>query len=165
MQHRAACGEEIARALRHLHAGTLFLMTSAHQRARAGVLVRYVRRCADEPVLVSVAVRKGCRLESIVRDSHHFAVCVIDPTDRLVLKLFEEAASRKGEARRGDPFDTLPHAALATGSPIPARALAALDCEIVRHLDIEADHELYVGRVIAACVHAREGAPAEPAMA
>ena len=51
----------------------------------------------------------------------------------------------------GDPFDCLPLDRLVTGAPIVRRAAAAFDCEVVRHLDMEADHELYIGHVLASC--------------
>ncbi|MCB9845223.1 MAG: flavin reductase [Phycisphaeraceae bacterium] len=127
----------------------LFVITAAHDGKRSGVLVKSVQICSDEPVLVSVAVRKGHSIEPLIRDSRVFAVCLVDPTDRLIRQKFDPNADCDPEERT-DPFDAIPVTTLATGSPIPVRSIMAIDCEVVRHFDLEADHELYVGLVRAA---------------
>lgn len=138
-----------------------FVMTSAFEGARAGLRLRAVQQCADEPLLVSVAARKGHRIDPLIRDSHSFAVCFVSPGDRLIERKFAEESHAAPVASAGggvsgngdeepDPFDSLPTVTLATGSPILTRSIAALDCEVVRHFDLEADHELFVGQVVAA---------------
>ena len=128
----------------------LFLMTSAFEGKRAGVLVSSVQPCAGDPPLVCVALRKGHWIEPIIRDSHVFAICLIDPNDRLVAKKFGDNGRHKDPV---DPFDCMPLERLSTGAPVVKRALAALDCEVVRHMDIEADYGLYVGVVRASRVY------------
>jgi flavin reductase (DIM6/NTAB) family NADH-FMN oxidoreductase RutF len=123
------------------------IMSASYDRARAAAVVRWAMRCATEPPLVCVAVRKGHGVEPLIRDSRCFALNLVDRSDRLAMRTFG-----REHALREDPFDALEVCVLATGSPVLARAAAALDCEVVRHFDLEeADHELYVGRV----VHAR----------
>lgn len=135
-----------------------FVMTSAFEGARAGMRLRAVQQCADEPLLISVAARKGHRIDPLIRDSHAFAVCFVEPDDRLIERKFDEESLSAPAVPSGngdeepDPFDSLPTTALATGSPILTRAFAALDCEVVRHFDLEADHELFIGQVLAARV-------------
>lgn len=43
-----------------------------------------------------------------------------------------------------------------TGSPVLLRSIVAFDCEVVRHFDLEADHELFVGQVLASRMYGRE---------
>jgi len=137
----------------------LFLMTSAFDSKRAGVLVDSVQACGDQPPLLCVAMRKGHWIEPIIRDSRSFAICLIYPSDRLVRRKFVEP----GMAREpGDPFDCMPLDRLATGAPIVRRAIAAIDCEVSRHLDIDAEHALYVGVVLASRVY-QTPAPSEAA--
>jgi flavin reductase (DIM6/NTAB) family NADH-FMN oxidoreductase RutF len=109
-------------------------------------------RCATEPVLIACAARKGHSIEPLIRDSHHFAMCIIRPDDRLVLHKFPEG----GEPRGGDPFDAIPHESLGSGSPVPIRSMAAFDCEVVRHFDLDADHEIYVGQVLTVKVYQQD---------
>lgn len=52
-----------------------------------------------------------------------------------------------------DPFDAIPVETLVTGCPCIKRSIAVLDCEVVRHLDLEADCELFVGQVLSARVY------------
>ncbi len=128
----------------------LFLMTSAYDSKRAGVLVDSVQACGENPPLLCVAMRKGHWIEPIIRDSRSFAICLLDPADRLVRRKFVEP----GVAREpGDPFDCMPLERLATGAPIVRRAIAAIDCEVSRHLDIDAEHALYVGIILASRVY------------
>jgi len=122
-----------------------FVMTSGYENDRAGTLVHWVSRAADEPPLVSVAVPKGHAIEPLIRDSRAFALCVIDPEDRRLRGAFAHACAPD---ERSDPFDSLEVRALTTGSPVLARSPLVLDCEVVRHFDLEADHEFYVGQVV-----------------
>ena len=146
MEH--AAGAETLRALNSLPSGT-FLLTSAFEQKRAGMLVHWAQPCAEEPVLVSVAARKGHSIEPLIRDSRAFALCRIDADDRLLLRKFR---SHRPPDEDGDPFDSMEIETLVTGSPVVSRAMSALDCQVVRHFDLEADHELFVGQVMAGWV-------------
>ena len=48
---------------------------------------------------------------------------------------------------REEPFVTIPTMTAASGAPIVKQAVAYLDCELVRHIDLETDYALYVGKV------------------
>lgn len=127
-----------------------FLMTAAHDGQRAGVRLRSVQRCADDPILLAVASRKGHAIDPLIRDSRAFAICLVDAGDRLLDRTFPpaEAGPEPDEGEGDDPFVAIPTVELVTGSPIMTRCIAAFDCEVVRHFDLEADHELFVGQVL-----------------
>ncbi|MBL8760515.1 MAG: flavin reductase [Phycisphaerae bacterium] len=127
--------------------GGLFVMTSSFEGKRGGVIVKSVMPVAEEPLLLAVAAWKGHGLEPIVRDSHHFAVSMVDPGERTLIRRFTGHLSE-----HGDQFDSVPTERLVSTSPILSRSVLAIDCEVVRHFDIEADHELYVGLVLGAKV-------------
>ena len=146
---------DIPRAL-GLVSGSVCVMTAAYEHKRAGVIARRVMHCADEPACVLVALPKGQRLATLIRDSHGFVLNVVDPTQRLLMKKFQPDED-------GDQFDMLETRSLATGAPAILRAVAALDCEVMRHFDLEADHEVYVGQVLAAVVFAKDHACASAA--
>ena len=137
---------EAHRAFAHLPCGG-YLLTSRYEQKRAGQFASSVQRCAEEPMLICVSARKGHPIEPLIRDSHVFAICEVDPEDRLLLRKFGATS------RDGDPFDSFELERLATGAPVLKRCLMALDCQVVRHLDVEADHELYIGQVIAGRVY------------
>jgi flavin reductase (DIM6/NTAB) family NADH-FMN oxidoreductase RutF len=137
---------EIARAMTMLPA-VMCVMTAAHENKRNGMIVTRVMKAADEPACVCVSVPSGQRLATLIRDSHAFGLCMFDPASRLLQKKF-------GAEESADPFDMLETRTLVTGSPLLSRSIIALDCEVVRHLDLEADHEIYVGQVLSAFVGA-----------
>ncbi len=122
----------------------LYLLTAAHENQRAGQIVHWVQPCAIEPALVCVAAYKGHTIEPLIRDSHVFGLCAVDAEDKLIMRKF---AAQVPPDESGDPFDSLDVVRLATGAPILRRSGFVLDCEVVRHFDLEADHEIYVGLV------------------
>ncbi|HMN39440.1 MAG TPA: flavin reductase [Phycisphaerales bacterium] len=129
------------------------VMTASFETKRNGMLVSRIFKAADEPACVCVAVPSGQRLATLIRDSHAFGLCLIDPASRLLLKKF-------GPEESADPFDTLEVRTLVTGSPLLGRSIVALDCEVLRHVDLEADHEIYVGQVLSAFMAPQAGGPA-----
>ena len=141
---------ETRRALSFFPRG-LYLLTSRFEQKRAGQLVASVQPCAEEPLMICVAAKKGHPIEPLIRDSHSFAICRIDPEDKLILRKFGANGGQSGDA-----FDSLELERLATGAPVPKRSLAAMDCTVMRHLDVEADHELYIGQVLACRVYASQ---------
>ncbi len=124
----------------------LFVMTSSYEDERAGILVRSVQPCGSEPPLICVAARTGHRIEPLIRDSRCFAICLLDPNNKLALRKFDPDGGRD----RADPFDAIQIQTLVTGSPVLCASPLVFDCEVVRHYDLESDHELYVGQVVAA---------------
>lgn len=131
--------------------GGIFILSAAFEAKRAGQLVISVHQCAEEPLLICVSARKGHPIEPLIRDSHHFAVSQLSEADRLLMRRFEHPRTPDD---RTDPFDALEVDRLVSHAPILRRAILALDCEVVRHIDLEADHELFVGHVRAARVGA-----------
>ena len=123
----------------------MWVMTSAFEGRRAGVIVKSVSPCADEPLLLAVAAWKGHGIEPIIRDSHHFGVSLIEPDDRLLVRKFSGHL-----ADHPEQFDTIATERLVSGAPMLARSRLGFDCEVVRHFDMEADHELYIGLVLGA---------------
>jgi flavin reductase (DIM6/NTAB) family NADH-FMN oxidoreductase RutF len=141
-------GDELRRAIEQLAIGP-FIMTAAHESKRAGLMVTSVQKCAEEPLLICVASRKGHVIEPLIRDSRRFVVCRVPADDRIAARKF--GLFRPVE-ERGDPFDSLDVCTLAGRAPVLRRSELAFECEVCRHFDLEADHELYVGLVLAARV-------------
>lgn len=122
-----------------------FILTAAYDGMRSGVLTRWVQPCAVEPPMVMVAVGQGLSILPIIRDSRAFALCQIRADDRMLRRNFGRPPDRGV-----DPFITLPSTigTRRTGSPIIERAISYLDCEVERTVDLDADHRLYVGRIV-----------------
>lgn len=141
--------QQAERAISLLPSG-VFLMTAAFEGKRIGVLVGSVQACDLSPPILCIAMRKGQGIEPMIRDARTFAINIIDPRDKLVARKFADTAQSR---EPGDPFDGMPIEKLVTGAPVLKKAIAAFDCEVVRHIDIAADHELYIGQVLAARVN------------
>ena len=131
----------LAQAIGQIPSG-LFILTAAYNGSRSGVLVAWVQQCAAVPPLVLAAVATGLPVVPLIRDSRSFALCQISAEDRLLARKFDPAPLA-GE----DPFLSMPVTLSPNGAPILQRALSWLDCEVVRHIDLESDCGLYVGRV------------------
>ncbi len=144
----------IKSALRQIPCG-LFVMTAAHDGARYGMLARWVQPCSNVPPLVMAAISTGLPIESLIRDSRSFALCQISDEDRLLRRRFAGPPDRDD-----DPFVIIPHREEVTGSPILDRALTFLDCTLLRHVDLDADHRLYVGRIVAGNINLPSAHPA-----
>lgn len=134
-----------------------FILTAAYGEIRGGLIARWIQQVSGAPPLVVVAIEKGQPLSPIIRDARRFALCQLAPEDRVLRRLFE------GERHDPiDPFLGLPSIRAPGGAPIPARAMAWLDCELTRHLDVEGNCELYIGHVHAGGV-LHQPAPPVPA--
>jgi flavin reductase (DIM6/NTAB) family NADH-FMN oxidoreductase RutF len=122
--------------------GSLYVMTAHHEEQACGMLVSWVQQVAFDPPMIMVALNKGGRIIPMLHDSHAFALCQIAPEDKLVFRKFTYDQETAQEA-----FEGLETMRAATGSPILTRALTYMDCDLVRHLDIDSDHDLYIGAV------------------
>ena len=134
---------ELARSL-GLESGHVFAMASRFDRERAVVLVRWAHVCCADPPMVAVSLRKGWPIVPVIRDSHAFALSLLDPADT-----FAHRKLRDASVPDEDPLDLLEHTSLRTGSPCLTRALCSIDCEVVRHMDLDGDHEMYIGQIVA----------------
>lgn len=124
----------------------LFVLSTAYEGRRAGLVVRWVQRCAVEPPMVMVAIPRGQPVEPLILDSRCFTLCCINPAERLVLRRFEAPAAECNE----DPFVAISTVNAPSGCPIIDRATCFIDCEVARHVELESDHRVYVGQVNAA---------------
>ena len=131
----------IAQAIRRIPHGR-FLLTAAYDGRRTGVLVEWVQQCATNPPMVMIAIATGSPVAPLIRDSRVFALCQISADDKLLAKKFATAP-----AAGDDPFYSIRTTIAPSGSPIVQRAVAFLDCELIRHVDLESDCGLYVGMV------------------
>jgi flavin reductase (DIM6/NTAB) family NADH-FMN oxidoreductase RutF len=136
---------ELAQAIAQIPCG-MFILTARFEESASGVLVSWVQRCSIAPPMVMVAIRKGQTVEPLIRDSRAFALCQISADDRYLQRKFA-ALEAITEGPVEDPFVTLATRCAVTGSPIIERAMSYLDCELVRNIELDCDHRLYVGLV------------------
>ncbi|MSR44055.1 MAG: flavin reductase [Phycisphaerales bacterium] len=139
---RPAANRDSVEHVLNLVPATTFLLSSAYGELRSAVVVKCVQQVAMHPPMMLVAMEKGQSLSPVIRDSRNFAICVLAHDDRATRMMFATAPDQGVDA-----FLTIPHLIVPGGSPVPMRALGYIACELVRHLDIEADYEVYIGMV------------------
>lgn len=142
----------IGKALGRLPQG-VFLLTAAHEHRQRGVLISWVQQVSFDPPMLMFALNKSLQIGPFIHESRSFALNQIAADDKLTPRRFTFDLTVKQDA-----FETLEMRRLTTGSPVLARALTCFDCELVRHFDIEGDHDVYVGRIVDAAVR-QDGDP------
>lgn len=145
---------DIARAMAQIPGG-LFVMTAACDGRAGAVLVKWVQPCSDSPAMVMVALGRGQHIEPLLRNSRSFALCQISESDRFLLRKFTHTAEMPDE----DPLMAMMTTVAPSGAPIVDRAMTYLDCEIIRHIELESDFRIYVGQVLSGAV-LNQGVPA-----
>ena len=115
-----------------------------------GMTVSAFTEVSLDPPLVLVCADKTTNTHPVIAEGGAFAVNVLARDQESLSQRF---ASKKDEDRR---FEGLEFETAATGAPILAGCLAALDCRVVNAHDA-GDHVIYVGRVEA--LRRSEGEP------
>ncbi|MEQ9461574.1 MAG: flavin reductase family protein [Phycisphaeraceae bacterium] len=134
--------ESIGAALGRIPLG-LFVLTASHEDHRLGMLASWVQQVCFEPPMVCVAVAKGRSILPLLSESRHFALCQIAADDRIIQRKFAKEFE-PGE----DPFlgFELIHGSI-RDLPILSGCSAFMECELSCHLDVEGDHDLFIGKV------------------
>ena len=104
--------------------------------------MEFVGQCANNPPMVVVSTVKGQVLSPLIRDSRRFVLSIVTDATRSLARRFVRSS-----VETEDPFIGLPIEYTPNGIPVLTRSDAWFECELVRHLDIAADCELYVGIV------------------
>ncbi len=137
---KPAATDAVARALGRIPSGCSILTVVAGDR-RTGVLVSWVQQAAFEPPMVSVGVKKGRPVESLIDESKQFVLNLLGENPSAMFKHFGRGFALEDEAFAGLAVETVPG-----GVAIPDR-VARLSVA-VRHKVDAGDHWLYVGEII-----------------
>jgi flavin reductase (DIM6/NTAB) family NADH-FMN oxidoreductase RutF len=133
--------------------GGVFILTAEHEDRRAGMLASWVQQVCFEPPMVMVAVAKGRPIMPLISESRQFGLCQLSDKDKLLRRKFS-GGTEPGD----DPFLGFELAPTTLHNlPILKNCLAHLECELACHMDVEGDHDLFVGVVRGAA--RRPGAP------
>lgn len=131
----------------------VYVMTTRHEQRSRAVLVSWVQQASFSPPMVMVALRKGRDIVPMLHDSHAFALCQLSAKDTLTFKKLRNAHGNE-ETLRAMTIDFKK-----TGAPVLKNCLAWLDCELVRHIDVDGDHDLYIGLILDGAVNDRNAKP------
>lgn len=137
----------------------VYILTAQHEDRRLGMLASWVQQVCFEPPMVSVAVAKGRAIMPLISESRRLALCQIGEDDKLLQRKFANTPDINDDPFLG--FDLVP--GYFPGLPILRQTSGFLECELACHMDVEGDHDLFVGKVVNAgynagrpLVHLRE---------
>jgi len=133
--------ERIGPAIGKIPSG-FFILTAAHEDRRTGMLCSWVQQVCFEPAMVSVAVAKGRPIMPLISESRKFALCQLRDDDRTVLRKFAA-----GHDVNDDPFLGIDLVENKLHVPVIRNTLGYVVCELSCHMDVEGDHDLFVGTV------------------
>lgn len=106
--------------------------------------INWVTQVASDPKLVGAGVETGAVTHRLVSEGGAFTVCILQRSDRAVVRKFARPAERDPATGALNGFDVF---TARTGAPVFAGAAAWLDCEVRHRLDL-GSHTFFVGEVV-----------------
>ncbi len=123
----------------------LYLLGSRAGDRRNLMTCNWVTQLAMEPKLLGVGVEAGVHTYALVREGGAFTLSLLAREDRALVRKFVKPAEHDPGARtlNGVAYRD----AAVTGAPIPAPAVAFLDCRLEHELPF-GSHSLFVGEIV-----------------
>ena len=135
----------------------VFVLTAAVEDSRMGIIVSFVQQACLTPPMVTVAIAKGRPIMPLISESRQFGLCQLSDNDRLMIRKFSKL---NDAALTDDPFLGMDLVSgVLPNLPILSNTLSYLECELVSHMDIEGDHDLFVGAVRGGALRHRKVPP------
>lgn len=134
--------DELSRALGAIPSG-LFILTAAHEERRDGMLVSWVQQMCFDPPMVSMSLGKGRPIMPLISESRKFGLCQVGESDKRLLRKFGGSNDSEADPFLGVELTQVP----GNNVPLIASAMSYLLCDLACHLDVEGDHDLFVGQI------------------
>jgi flavin reductase (DIM6/NTAB) family NADH-FMN oxidoreductase RutF len=132
----------------------LYAVTVAHEGEEHGMTANWVTQASFDPPMVVVAVENASKTIGMIRDSHHFAVSVLQQGQRDLAGKLGRTSDQAPNKLKGIKTKPAP----VSRTPVLAEAIGWVECRVVATLPA-GDHTLVLGEVIGAGVE-NEAAPA-----
>ncbi len=144
--------ESIGIALGRIPAG-IFILTARYEDRSMGMLCSWVQQVCFEPAMISVAVAKARPIMPLLSEARCFGLCQLPQDEKIIIRKFASGVDPSEDPFLG--FEMVHDTVL--GVPILAQSMSYLECEVSCHMDVDGDHDLFVGKVKAGAF--REGEP------
>ncbi len=118
------------------------ILTVEHEGRTTGVLVSWVQQAAMEPPMITVCLKRGRSVVSLVEGSGRFLLNIIGEDSALLFKHFGKGFARGEDAFTGLAIEETPF------GPKLGDAIAHLGCRIAKKVAV-GDHDLYVAEAVA----------------
>ena len=138
--------------LRHFPYG-LYVVTVSHGGEDHGMTANWVTQASFEPPMVAVAVENTSKTIGMIRDSHHFALNLLQKDQRDLAGKLGRSSEQAPQKLKG--LKTKP--APVSGTPVLADAIGWVECRLMTTVP-SGDHTLVLGEVVAAGVE-HDGEP------
>ncbi|MEI8197750.1 MAG: flavin reductase family protein [Phycisphaerae bacterium] len=145
--------DPVLQAMGKIPSGVFVLTTGAAGATQAvGTLVSFVQQVSMQPLYLMIAVKKSRALHAALsspaaggggQNVKRFVINIAAASDKALLKKYAAAEHSGNEA-----FAGVPHKLLASGQTVLTDACAYLECELVKIVDVGADHDLFIGRPV-----------------
>lgn len=107
----------------------------------------WVTQAAFEPPMVAVAVENNSKTIGMIRDSHHFAISVLQQGQRELAGKLGRTSEQAPHKLKGIKTKPAP----VSGTPVLVEGVGWVECRVVATLPA-GDHTLVLGEVVAAGV-------------
>jgi flavin reductase (DIM6/NTAB) family NADH-FMN oxidoreductase RutF len=125
----------------------LALIGSRAGDARNAMTASWITQLSMEPVLIGVGIDNDAVTHRLISEGGSFTVNLWNADDTKVFVKFSKPAADDGEALNGRPVRPA-----TTGAPVFEEAIAWVDCEVRRTLEL-GTHTLFVGEVVDAGIN------------
>jgi len=138
--------------LRHFPYG-LYVLTVSHDGEDHGMTANWVTQASFDPPMITVAVENTSKTIGMIRDSHHFAVSLLQKDQRDLAGKLGRSSEQAPQKLKG--LKTRP--APVSGAPVLTDAVGWVECRLMATVP-SGDHTLVLGEVVAAGVE-HDGEP------
>lgn len=129
--------------MRHYPTGVTVVTSGQEERAE-GMTANAVISVSLDPLLFLVSVHKEARLNPRIKEEGYFAINILADDQEGLSRLFASPERSSGLPA----IHSLGGGYGASGAPLAAGALAAIECEL-EEVYFGGDHDLFLGRVVA----------------
>jgi len=133
----------IGKALGRIPSG-LFILTAAHGGQSTAMLASWMQQTSFQPPTITIAMAKDRPIVQLITASRKFAVSVVPENDTSLMKRYARGVKLNEDAFAGMKLSQSP-----SGLPVFSDAVAWLECSLLKVLEFNADHDLYVAQVTA----------------
>jgi flavin reductase (DIM6/NTAB) family NADH-FMN oxidoreductase RutF len=120
----------------------LVLVGSASGEEWNGMTASWVTQLSMEPVLVGVGIDNKSLTHRLITEGGSFTVNLWSSQDTRPFVKFSKPAERDGDTLNGRTVHTA-----TTGAPVFDEAIAWMDCEVRRSVDL-GTHTLFIGEIV-----------------
>jgi len=111
---------------------------------RNGMTLNWATQVSFDPKWIGIGVEQGALTHELIGASGVFSLCMIDREDRAIVRKFTKPVEVDLAARTLNGF---PYLDGVTGAPVLVQAVAYVECEVRRPVEV-GNHTLFLGEIV-----------------